>query len=64
MLILWWFKFEILNNKGRFFLGYKSITKKQAETIITEMDFTPSVGNMQMETVPPIPRINVQFELC
>ncbi len=36
-------KFEILNNKGRFFLGYKSITKKQAEKIITEIDFTPSV---------------------
>lgn len=36
-------KFEILNNKGRFFLAYKSITKKQAENIIAEIDFTPAV---------------------
>ncbi len=36
-------RFEILNNKGRFFLGYKSITKSQAQAIITEMDFIPSV---------------------
>lgn len=36
-------KFEILNNKGRFFLGYKSITKSQAQTIIAQMDFVPSV---------------------
>lgn len=36
-------RFEILNNKGRFFLGYKSITKSQAQAIIAEMDFIPSV---------------------
>ena len=37
-------KFEILNNsKGRFFLTYKSITKKQAETIIEELNFVPNV---------------------
>jgi fructokinase len=36
-------KFEILNNRGRFFLGYKSITRKQAEVIISKIDFTPAV---------------------
>ena len=37
-------KFEILNNsKGRFFLTYKSITKKQADSIIQELNFIPNV---------------------
>lgn len=37
-------KFELLNNhSGRFFLTYKSITKKQATEIIDKLDFVPEV---------------------
>ena len=36
-------KFEIRNNNGRFFLNFRSITKKQANYIIDKVSFVPNV---------------------
>jgi fructokinase len=36
-------KFEIKNNNGRFYLNFRSITKKQADDIISKITFVPDV---------------------
>lgn len=36
-------KFEIKNNNGRFFLNFRSITKKQATNLITKISFVPNI---------------------
>ena len=36
-------KFEIKNNNGRFFLNFRSITKKQANDIIDKISFIPDI---------------------
>ncbi len=36
-------KFEIKNNNGRFFLNFRSITKKQADDIISKISFVPDI---------------------
>jgi fructokinase len=36
-------KFEIKNNNGRFFLNFRSITKKQADEIIDKISFVPNI---------------------
>lgn len=34
-------KFEFKDNKGRFFLNFRSLTKKQAQDVLEKIDFTP-----------------------